>query len=651
MKHRYLTLSIAAGLFLQCAFTNQSFATPLSPVPVANLTVALSADAHPGTADRWVAEKLEHRVIWVDETELDDPSTHALAIRAIESGMAVLVTTRHDRPAEAVQRVDFLSATRRTMYRKDADGAFASASAPDDMSPTEAALFMADWLDKGQVFHDLSADDESPLLFDDAPAPRMSATPSRPSSYVPRKPVRKQTLPLPHGQSVTYDITIIRDITANSANDRKWVSVQTHMNLRPTENLALWVGTGEFRERKGSHFFIPKSYDIGLSIKAADGAPAIELSDFQPKNAKPTNQRIDTQVSLQTTSGSGLEGGLVEALIGAGTDPIAALSKLPALLIPDGSANHTETKTVSMNVDDYWVSASTPDPHKVSWTFELSPSSDNASNFEDGTHPSQGYKLYSVSSKLTPMMKSADLESGAIWSVPASWNGKLVITASSAIHNRVYFDPRLHGKPISSTLLKDHDTRQEVVIDLDSPLLTRTPTVRLRSMANGLCLSQPERTLPDVVVQDCSEGENGRDQQWHLDMQGTYRNRYSGQCLTAHPDGAIQAQPCKANMLRQEWRWAADRLASKLHGGDQWRLHLRDGKPHAANDSSRHSQVAWNEHSVLLQPWTGYPNKPGKHARVLGPNGLSTAIPDYYLDFKDVTIEERWEALPVSPSP
>ncbi|KAF1007609.1 MAG: hypothetical protein GAK28_01565 [Luteibacter sp.] len=662
MKHRYLPASIAAGLLLQCAFPYAASAAPLSPVPVANLSVALAPGAHSATADRWVTEKLEHRVIWLDEAELDEPSMHAFALDSLASGLAVLVTTRQDRPHEAIQRADFISPTRRTIYRQDADGAFASASVPDDMDAWEAAVFMAEWLDRDLVFHDVP-EDEPGLLFDDAPTARRWVD-SEQTSYVPRKPFRKQTFPLANGQSITYDISVVRDLTANSDQDRKLIAVQARMNLRPGRNLAWWNGT--FRERKGSHFFIPKSYDVAMNIQALSGSPTIDLSDFQPRNAKPTSQRIDTQLSIQSASGSGLAPDILDLLIGAGTDPVGALSKLPSILIPDSNATTTETKTLSMQVDDYWVSARTPTPTSLSWSFELSPEAEGPvevevngkkvtkEKFADGTHPSQGYTLYSVDHHLTPMMKSAAIETGAIWMVPASWTGKLAITTDVSILNRVYFHKRLTGKPFQS-LEKDDlaPARHTIEIDLDSPLLTRTPTVRLQSFSGeSLCLAQPDKAAPGVAMQVCTEGEDGRQQQWHLDARGTYRNRDSGWCLTARMgDGGAEARPCRENLRSQEWIWAADRLASKVNGGDLWRLHLRDGVPRAEMDTERHSRIVWNRYHTLLKPWLNYPYAPTATDREPGPNGLSTPIPVDYLGFKNVTLEERWEAKPVTPSP
>ncbi|KAG9598598.1 hypothetical protein KCV01_g8620, partial [Aureobasidium melanogenum] len=520
------------------------------------------------------------------------------------------------------------------------------------MDPTEAAIFMADWLDRDMSFDDAS-DDEPGLLFDDMPV-SLRMVDSRPNaSYVPRKPFRKQTFVLANGQSITYDISIVRDLTANSKNDRKLVAVQARMNLRPGRNLAWWNGT--FREKKGSHFFIPKSYDIRMTVKPLDESPDLQWSDFQPRNAKPTNQRIDTQIAIQSKPGAGIAAGILEVLVGAGTDPVGALSKLPSALIPVDDETTTETKTVSMAVDDYWVTSTSPDARTVSWRFELSPASDKDTHFRDGHHSSMGYKLYSVTDKLTPMMKSAALETGSIWTVPASWNGKLAITTDIGIRNRVYFDSYFNGRSPFESIEEDDlaGTRHTLEIDLDSPLLTRTPTVRLQSLSGeGLCLAQSDKSSPAITMEKCTQGENGRHQQWHLDMNGTYRNRESGWCLAARMgDGGIEAQRCEENQRHQEWTWAMDRLVSKVNGGDQWRLHLRNGKPHAEIDVEKHDGIVWNHHHALLKPWIGYPRSPTASDRIPGPNGLSTPIPSTYLAFKNVTLEERWEARPVTPSP
>ena len=554
MKPRYLAPSIAAGLLLQCLSPDTLSATPLAPVPIANLTAALSPGAAPDTADHWVTEMLEQRMAWLDEATLDDPATHAFALQALASGRALLVTAREERSPDTIRRADFISRHRRTIYRQDADGAFASATVPDDMTPAEAASFLADWLDRDMVFSD-QADDEPTILFDEAPTTRRLAELPPGASYVPRKPFRKQTFPLPNGQSITYDISIVRDLTANSDNDRKLIAVQARMNLRPGRNLAWWNGT--FRETKGSHFFIPKSYDIKMAIEPLKGSPTVDLSDFQPRNAKPTNQRIDTQIAVQSSVGTGIAPGILELLIGAGTDPVGALSKLPSLLLPDDGATNTETKTVSMNVDDYWVTAATPDSRHIAWRFELSPAADMDTHFADGSHKTWGYTLYSVTGKLSPMMKSAALETGSVWMLPASWTGKVSITTDVSIQNRVYFDSFFDKRGPFSRLEEDDlaGAQHRIDIDLDSPLLTRTPTVRLQSLSgDGLCLAQPEKGASVVTMQMCAEGENGRHQQWHLDMRGTYRNRDSGWCLTAKlNDGGVEALPCKENQRSQEW--------------------------------------------------------------------------------------------------
>lgn len=638
MKHRYLAASVAACLFLGAAVSPANAGPTPAPIALASLSAALEDGARPDSQNAWITSAFGHRLMWFDESELHRDTIQAQVMDALAAGMAVMIT-RSGEPDTIVSHLfGFQSPEKRAIYKRRSNGELDVGTVADDVTPQDAALAFTDWL----VERDTSVKSRM-----------MRSTPARltsaPFLYVPTTAIHQDQV-FQNGRRIKHDITVTRDIRPGS--DRKIITVKSQVVQRPEEHGTFWGGDGSFNTReKTFHLFIPYRYDMQTTLSSAAGKVRFDLGDYRPVAGKPKDMLVNETVSTQIAGGSNLPRDMIDFISGFIDGPSGVLGKLP-LAFP-GEDGRTESKSVSMTIQDYTILNNVPSEKNgvrgISWSFSLDENiASDHKRFRDG-HSSTGYALYALKNT-TPMMHMATMEGVSTWMVDGAWEGPVDITTRSSVVNRVFFDSGLKNTGIESTMNDDSasDIAYTTRIDLASPRLTRQPTVRLQSRSGmGLCLSQPTSTERDVAMETCGKGDAGRQQQWYLESDNTYRNRGSGMCLTAHPgSGELHMADCGSS-LNQQWKWSADRIASSYQGGNLWRIHLRDGAPHAMYDAERHDPIATNVNQALLPPWSSYPAKPSANDTIPTQRDVAPIVPESYRSLRAVGDQERWQALPV----
>jgi hypothetical protein len=633
MNHRSLATCIAAGWLLPFFIPLAQAAPPLRTVPLASLSSALSPDAHPRLADNWVNRGFDGRIVWVDDAELGDAEGRQRMMSALDAGLAVLVTRRESTSENTMSLLGFQADARRAIYVRSATDTLKVAYVADEIGPTQAAGVFSRWVEA------YAPPPKQFKLF----ASLVSLQPAESTGYVPRLYLESQTN-LEGDRQISHKITIRRDIRPGM--DENVLSVETDVRQRPEHYGPFW--NGHFNAEKGYHLFIPLRYDIVTSIAAVGSDVPIRLDGMQPTSGKPSTEVKTARLSTESGGGSSVPANIMDFLTTLPSGAAGALGKLPTLF--PGTDRVVETHEITVPTADYEVQArlygGKSGMRHVTWSFELS--SDIAHDhkrFQDG-YSKLGYPYYSLK-KVTNMMKSAHLQTASSWRLPGEWRGKIDVTTRATVVNRVFFDESLPGGQFETTE-PDHpasDTHFTMRVDLDSPLLTHQPTVRLQSLeGEGKCLAQPNPAAPEIAMQTCDAGLAGREQQWFLDIDSTYRNRASGDCLTTDlTDGAIRAETCYGAALNQQWMWSADRLHSKANGGDRWRLHLRKGVPNAKFDPTLHDAIRPNRHHALLPPWWSYPAKPSPGDTAPNPNGISHVIYDEISHYRRVSDDQRWQ--------
>jgi len=244
--------------------------------------------------------------------------------------------------------------------------------------------------------------------------------------------------------------------------------------------------------------------------------------------------------------------------------------------------------------------------------------------------------------KRTPMMDQATLETIAEWEVPASTSGMIVGTAGSAVDMKGIASLKnneFHTHYVNNFIPESWYPSPRLTIPLDSPILTRTPSVQIRSLAAGRCLVQ---TGTEVALGICDR--TNRSSLWRLDANRRYINLGSGNCLTGGGRPTVQA--CKNGEQGQEWQWNADRLYAGSPGG--WRL-FSDGQTISVASDDTLGIIPTNADHHLLKPWSSYPLAPtaGDFLPTLGDTTVRPTIPgDWPTRYKGPQRGEQWDVIP-----
>lgn len=375
-----------------------------------------------------------------------------------------------------------------------------------------------------------------------------------------------------------------------------------------------------------------------------------QVEDWTPKGTGVTSFQVSATHSTQSGFTLSLKPELISPLTQAGVRSPVEKSGFGA----EFASSTTRSRSVSYAVDDYALSSSGTRGGLASW----------ASGYREGTANSAPVRMIewrhslapSVRARLfwpkgadrhvTPAMRSLTTEHASSWTVPATADHLVEITAGSRIEMGTWLyginigQPRVYGRE-----------RASIYISPDSVWLTREPTVVLRTQdGDGGCLtardSRPgSQRYDQLAIVSCDAARAVRDKglQWQLDNYQRYYNRASGKCLTLLPasrfnTAEVALRDCSF-ARSQAWEWRADRLHN-LHDGDQQGrlLAVRNGRVMAVS-----SDVPVNPHHALLNPWSNYPASPvpGTFIPTLG--GSPQQVPPSWIGLPAVAPSWRWD--------
>jgi hypothetical protein len=459
------------------------------------------------------------------------------------------------------------------------------------------------------------------------------------AGYVPRIETFATTPPSDDG-SIRHHIVVLRDVSPS--RDDKIVVVLADVDQAPAWNGVL-DKDGHHAHGVGVKLFIPDAYHVTTQVALhGPGAPTPTPVKISPVSDGATDRTISEKVVVTTSNGLGSKLQLASDLLKAGT---LLDGKLPVDV--NDSDTRTEEYAVSMVLKDYSVEGLLREEvgmHAASWSFNLA--RDIAADAFYFLDPAES-KVWMKNNtrRMTPMMRKGAMSVSSVWRIPGGYEGPIDISTRATVVNRIYFPEE------SRTYLENDDADMSLVtrVNLGSPHLSRQPVVRLQSLADtGPCLVQPVRGGADITLAPCKGGEFDAAEQWTLELDNTFRNQGSKQCLTANLNtGALEAQACAGPALNQQWQWRADRLHTLYVEDGSWRLHVRDGRPNAMFNPALHQHIPSNVYHVLLRPWGSYPAAPTAGDVVPNLNSVSPPVPNGYYTFGKVSTAERWQPVPV----
>ncbi|HEY4291815.1 RICIN domain-containing protein [Luteibacter sp.] len=568
---------------------------------------------------------------WVRRGDLSNVDVRHRVADELGRGAVILVTGPGDETGGEAATFGFEASGAISAYRRSQDGSLDVKTVDEDLAFDEVEAAFNEWLERGRM--------AAPRIGRARAATAAASDAPGDGGYVPRVEIH-QDKSFKGGRAIRHHIVVVRDIEAS--RDQKVVMVTTEVDQASEKNGAVW--NGKFQpDGKGYALFVPNRYVVTTQLAGVGQAVRLGVQEFEPKSDGAIERAINETVSVKTSYGASAT---FDVLEGLEKNSAPHLGKI-ALGFNYGK-ERTEQLSVSMTLKDYFVEASTREGNEgsraVTWAFSLAPDiARNVSYFEDGDGL-QG--PLNSTGRMTPMMRRATLQTASVWRLPGAYEGWLDVITRADVDVRIY-----DSLEQTSEAGPDREATISFLsrINLGSAYLTRQPTVRLQSLHGlGACLSQHDPEALDVVMETCGKGPGGEAQQWYLEADNTYRNRGSRQCLTTDPSsGIVHAAACSGTPLNQQWHWSADRLQSLYEGGNRWRLHVRDGIPGARFDPKRHQEIVSNQYHALLRPWSSYPNKPSKGDVIPNLAGSSPQIPESYLQYSAVTVEERWQPLPV----
>lgn len=464
------------------------------------------------------------------------------------------------------------------------------------------------------------------------------ATPGGPNEYVPRIVKHDQRI-LDQGRGIRQEITVLREVTRD--RDEKIVIVKSVVDNRSKNNGTPWNGAFGVKD-EGYWILVPETYHVDTYVSASEPDTRIILQDQAPRTDGSTDRQINEKITTKVSSGVSMPLDIANALEQTGVFPFG---KAPITLT--SGKELTEEYSVTMTLKDYSVESFPrlgEGKQSASWKFNLARDIANNTKYFFSRH--NAISTLMGTSKMTPMMRRATLETTSSWRLPGNYEGFLDVTTQSHIVNRIH---SMHENSNTTELDGGADIALTTRIDLSSPYLKRQPVVRLQSLSGtGACLTQPDRMHSDVSLATCLGGDAETAQQWYLEIDNSYRNVGSGMCLTTDiASGRVHAEPCSAPLLNQQWQWRADRLHSLYTDGGSWRLHVLDGALSAKFDAMRHQTIPSNQYHPLMRPWSSYPAAPSPGDVIPNLTGISPPIPMSFLSFGRVPPEERWQPVPV----
>ena len=458
---------------------------------------------------------------------------------------------------------------------------------------------------------------------------------------------------------VTLNSEIVRDVQQQGS--RLLLVLHSTHSMRP-----LYYGL-----QANGGIVIPHTYYTGHLVAPVDNGGNLlraTLVDRYPLSDGRTDIEFNRTITTETTFGVGVSRETGSAIhTSTGT---TASSKLAGSF--DFARTNSISRHVGYSIKDYSVASSgkieelylslpSPRPGRrnwltsaVEWSHQLAPGIDHNKHYFRTNGPNSPHS----GERMTPTMEQLNAEVSSTWELPElSPGGSLEVVTGGRI--KFLFNPRHRDAPQQRMFLQRHEGPQAWAswsISMDSPFLTRFPTVRLRSRhGDGNCLFDHEGgvtleecpTLDDSNLIDLQASAD----QWILDSASRYVNRATGRCLTwdvtqaaGQPD--IVTRACTTSNA-QRWVWAADRIHNLYNDGSRFGvLHVRrDGRPGAQLQLPAPVSIPLNPHHVLLNPWSSYPAAPTAGDFIPTISGVAPKVPESYLALPAIPATERWEPV------
>lgn len=249
----------------------------------------------PKHADQWINDDFEGHLLWLDESELENVAARNQVNEALDSGLFVLLTSRHAHRSLDAHTFGFQADTRRAAYHRTADGELEVGSVADDVSPADAASFLSDWVKT----HDRSASPAQGAARRTAPETTpLDGFTSSGYNYTPKATISQSKM-FADGRLIKYDITVTRDV---AGADRKFVTVRTTILQKPVLSGA-YVKDKENPQDTGTHLWIPSQYDVMTSVMPVGEPTRVELASFIPTTEGATKQTHSWQIIAPAAEG------------------------------------------------------------------------------------------------------------------------------------------------------------------------------------------------------------------------------------------------------------------------------------------------------------------------------------------------------------
>lgn len=422
------------------------------------------------------------------------------------------------------------------------------------------------------------------------------------------------------------NIDIIR--SAQRTQDKKFVIVTTNPTTINSAKNGITIG-GFGPGGSGNNLwgaYLPHAYRFTQQLTAQSVTP--NLVSFEPKS----DARTDFEFSKTEKRGFAIGGSIGSEFGGATQDEkINYAAKSPFNV--NFGLSYENSKTISFTFKDYSLLASHQNS-KVTWSAPIH------SELKGVLIDRVTAGLPVLTEKgMTPMMRSASLESYTLWELPGDYTGHATVKVGGGYdlaRDEWWWDrSRLKERHVTDV----YNAEEDYVLDMSSPFLTREMTVLIRSaQGSGKCLTG--NTAGAVSLESCV-ATNSK-QQWGLDSESRYVNRATQSCLTLREsDGALLTTPCAIDN-RQQWEWQADRIHSMYNR--EWRLYLTNDRLKIIPDGSMPFQILpKNIFNELNIPWASYPLAPSKQDVMPNHNGPSPQIsPDWVDKYQGVDVRQRW---------
>jgi hypothetical protein len=432
-------------------------------------------------------------------------------------------------------------------------------------------------------------------------------------------------------QSPSQEMTSVVNIdvirSTERSQDKKFVSIKTSPTTVRSMKNGITIG-GSGPGGTGENLwgaYLPHAYRFTHQLSAQQIVPVLVNS------APASDSRTEFKFSETKTNGLAIGGTLGSEFGATKAENITYAAKSPFNV--NFGLNYSHSKSLSYDFKDYSLITS-QNGSKLTWNAPIDPKLKGilVDRF------TAGMPILSEE-RMTPMMRSAPLESYTLWELPGNYTGQATVSIGGGydLNRREWWWDRTQVRSRQVTDL--YEAAEQYTLDLNSPFLTREMTVLIRS-AEGVGKCMAEGADAHVSLQSCA-ASNGS-QLWGLDSENRYVNRASQRCLSVREtDGALVTQTCALDN-RQQWEWQADRLHS-LYNRD-WRLYSENSRLKVIPDDSMHFQdTPKNVFNPLNIPWASYPRAPSLHDVMPNHLGNSPQIsPEWVERYQGVDTRQRW---------